>query len=191
MIFAPIEVDGREIFGAALITDEPVEDHRGFFTRLWSDNEGAERGFGLDFTQLNLSFNHKRGTLRGMHFQTPPAGETKLVRVVAGAIWDVVLDLRTSSPTFLKSWGAELTAENRLAVLVPVGCAHGYQTLSEGTQVMYQTTHRYVPELATGVRHDDPAFSLEWPSAVTKISSADSSWPVWQERDTRGYSGVV
>jgi len=191
VIFQSIEVDGMAIAGAALIIDEPVEDHRGYFTRLWSDNEAANEGFEHDFNQLNLAFNHRRGTLRGMHFQTKPNAETKLVRVVAGEVWDVILDLRSASPTFLAWWGVELAAGNHLALLLPAGCAHGYQTLADETQVMYQTTHRYVPEAATGARHDDPAFAIRWPLAVGEISSADASWAYWQEDDPRAFAGVV
>lgn len=179
------------IAGAALIIDEPVEDHRGYFTRLWSDNEAADEGFAHDFNQLNLAFNHRRGTLRGMHFQTKPAAETKLVRVVAGAVWDVILDLRSASPTFLAWWGVELAASNHLALLLPIGCAHGYQTLADDTQVMYQTTHRYVPAAATGVRHGDPAFAIRWPIPVSEVSSADAGWAYWQEDDPRAFAGVV
>jgi dTDP-4-dehydrorhamnose 3,5-epimerase len=122
-----------------------------------------------------------------MHFQTRPAAETKLVRVIAGAVWDVVLDLREQSPTFLRWWGMELAADNRQALLIPTGCAHGYQTLADRTQVMYQTTHRYVPEAASGVAHDDPVFGIDWPLPVSEISAADTGWAQWQDPDERRF----
>jgi dTDP-4-dehydrorhamnose 3,5-epimerase len=191
LILKAVEVEGVQIPGAALIVAEPIEDDRGYFARLWSDNEAAEIGWAHDFTQLNEAFNHTQGTLRGMHFQSPPAAETKLVRVLAGAVWDVLLDLRESSPTYLRWRGFELSADDHQALMIPIGCAHGYQTLQDRTKVMYQTTHRYVREAASGVKFDDPAFGIVWPLPVTEISAADATWNAWRNGDSRSFKGSL
>lgn len=149
--------------GVLIIEPERREDRRGFFARTWCQEEFAAHGLNPHLVQCSISSNVLRGTLRGMHFQAPPHAEAKLIRCTRGAIWDVALDLRPGSPTFQRHVGAELTAENRLALYVPEGVAHGFQTLEDNTEVFYQMTAAYTPEAARGVRFDDPAFGIPWP----------------------------
>ena len=167
------------IKGSYLIDLDLLEDERGFFARTFCSREFAAHGLKPDVIQCNLSFNHQRGALRGLHFQLPPAAETKLVRVIQGAINDVVVDLRPNSPTYMNHIEVELTAENRRALYVPEMCAHGYQTLTHNVEMLYQMGAPYAPELARGVRYDDPAFGIDWPLPVTEISRQDRSWPSW------------
>lgn len=134
--------------------------------------------------QCNLSFNHRAGTLRGMHYQAPPATETKLVRCVRGAIFDVIVDLRPNSPTFLQHVGVELTAENRRALYVPELFAHGYQTLTDDTEVLYMVGEFYTPGAERGLRYDDPALGIAWPLPVSAISEKDLAWPPRSARST-------
>jgi dTDP-4-dehydrorhamnose 3,5-epimerase len=149
--------------GVFIIEPERREDRRGFFARTWCQEEFAAHGLNPRLVQCSISSNVLRGTLRGMHLQAPPHAEAKLIRCTRGAIWDVALDLRPDSPTFQRHVGAELTAENRLALYVPEGVAHGFQTLEDNTEVFYQMTAAYAPEAARGVRFDDPAFGIPWP----------------------------
>lgn len=128
--------------------------------------------------QCNTSFNHKAGTLRGMHYQAAPHCEAKLVRCVRGAIYDVIIDLRPDSPTVGRHFGIELTSDNRTALYVPEMFAHGYQALTDGAEVVYQVTEFYTPGVERGLRHDDPAFGIDWPVPVTEISEKDASWPL-------------
>ena len=162
---------------AFLIDLELREDERGFFARTFCMNEFEEHGLEKFTAQCNLSFNHKAGTLRGMHYQLPPAAEAKLVRCVKGAIYDVIIDLRPESPTFMKHFGVRLDDENRTALYVPPLFGHGYQALTDGAEVSYQVSEFYTPGQERGLRYDDPAFGIEWPMEVTVISSKDSSWP--------------
>jgi dTDP-4-dehydrorhamnose 3,5-epimerase len=149
--------------GVFLVEPERFEDDRGFFTRSWSQREFAAAGLDDRLVECNISFNRRRGTLRGMHYQTAPHAQPKLVRCTLGAIYDVVVDLRPESPTF-KQWVAcELTATNRLMLYVPAGLAHGFQTLADDTEVFYQMAEVYAPGCAAGVRWDDPAFGIAWP----------------------------
>jgi len=149
--------------GLFLIEPELVNDERGFFTRTWSKWEFCEHGLNPQFVESSCSFNTRKGTLRGMHFQRPPHAQAKLVRCTAGSIYDVALDLRADSPTF-KQWQAvELTATNRLMLFIPEGFAHGFQTLEDNTEVLYQMGDYFDPELSSGVRWDDPTFGIEWP----------------------------
>lgn len=157
--------------GAYLIEMERLEDERGFFARTWCEQEFAERGLESRIVQCNTSFNRKRGTLRGMHYQVAPDAEVKLVRCTMGAIYDVIVDLRTDSSTFKQWVGVELTAENRTMLYIPEGFAHGFQTLSDGAEVFYQMSSYYAPESARGVRWNDPAFGIEWPAAAARIIS--------------------
>lgn len=167
--------------GAFIIEPEKLEDERGFFARCWSEREWAAQGLDSHLVECNLSFNKKRGTLRGMHFQTAPRGQAKLVRCTMGAAYDVVIDLRSESATF-KQWVAvELTAMNRLMLYVPVGFAHGFQTLKDETEIFYQMSEVYAPEYAGGVRWNDPAFAVDWPAQVEVISARDNQYPDFEE----------
>ena len=165
---------------AFIIELEPRQDQRGFFARTFCAKEFAEIGLKPTVAQCNLSFNYKQGTLRGMHYQTAPATETKLVRCTQGAIYDVIIDMRPDSPTYLRHIGVELTAANRRALYVPEMFAHGYQTLTEAAEVMYQVGEFYTPGYERGLRYDDPAFGIAWPMAVTEISAKDAAWPLWK-----------
>ena len=163
--------------GAYLIDLEPIADERGLFARSWCRREFEQHGLKTDLAQCNLSFNHHKGTVRGMHFQLAPHREVKLVRCIRGAIYDVIVDLRSESPTF-KSWaGVELNAENRRMFYVPEGFAHGYQTMVENSEVFYLTTQFYQPDAERGCRWNDPAFAIQWPLEVTQISNKDKGYP--------------
>ncbi len=164
------------VAGAYLIELNRVEDERGFFSRLWSREEFQRRGLPVDLAQLSLSMNRRKGTLRGMHLQVAPHEETKVVRCSRGAIYDVVLDLRRDSVTFGKWHAVELTADNNRSLFVPRGCAHGFQTLEDASEVTYFISEFYHPESARGVRWNDPAFAIEWPLPVTVMSNADRSY---------------
>jgi dTDP-4-dehydrorhamnose 3,5-epimerase len=163
--------------GAFLIELEKFEDDRGFFALSWSQRDFAERNLESRQVECNISFNRKCGTLRGMHYQASPHEQVKLVRCTAGAIFDCIIDLRPSSPTFRNWMGQELTAENRLMLYIPVGFAHGFQTLREGSEVFYQMSERYVPESGRGVRWNDPAFSIAWPQPISVIAERDQTYP--------------
>src|SRR6478735_6768314 len=149
--------------GAFIIDVERHQDERGFFARTWSGEEFRAHGLSDQLTQCSLSFNHRKGTLRGMHYQAAPHGEIKLVRCTAGAIYDVIVDLRPDSPAFRHWVGVELTADNRRMLYIPDGCAHGFQTLQPASEVFYQITGPYVPDAGRGVRWNDPAFGIDWP----------------------------
>ena len=163
--------------GAYVIALEPREDERGFFARAFCKNELAEHGLPNEIVQANLSFNHKRGTLRGMHMQAPPHGEDKMVRCIAGVIWDAIVDLRPGSPTYLKWFGVELSAANRLMLYVPKGFAHGYQSLTDGSEVLYMVTQFYTPGAERGLRWNDPAFGIPWPVSDPILSPKDAAAP--------------
>jgi dTDP-4-dehydrorhamnose 3,5-epimerase len=163
--------------GAMVIDSDRFEDDRGYFARTFCVEEFAEHGLETAFAQHNHSCSRARGTLRGMHFQRSPHAEVKLVRVVRGALYDVILDLRPDSPTYLKWESFELTAENGRTLYVPIGFAHGFQTLADDTHVIYQISHSYTPGAAAGLRFDDPAFGIEWPLPVTNMSEKDTTWP--------------
>lgn len=162
--------------GAYLIEPEPIADERGFFARTWCRNEFAENGLNPGLVQCNISYNKTRGTLRGMHYQQAPHAEAKLVRCTQGGIFDVIIDLRPDSGTFTRWFGTELTAENRKALYVPEGFAHGFITLRDDTEVLYQMSEFFHAECAAGVRWDDPAFSIRWPAEVKVISERDKSY---------------
>jgi dTDP-4-dehydrorhamnose 3,5-epimerase len=167
-----------KVAGAFLIEPEPIADERGFFARTWCREEFADHGLNPSLAQANVSFNHRKGTLRGLHYQADPHAEAKLVRVTRGAIWDLALDLRRDSPTFLEWVTVELTAENRRTLYVPEQFAHGYQTLADETEVWYQISERYAPDAARGLRWDDPRLAIEWPAAERRVISArDRAWP--------------
>jgi len=159
--------------GAYIIEIEPIGDERGFFARSFCAKEFEKYGLNSSIAQCNISYNQKKGTLRGMHYQVPPHEETKLVRCTMGAIYDVIIDLRPDSPTF-KQWVAtELLANNRRMLYIPEGVAHGFQTLEDHTEVFYQISEFYHPESARGIRWDDPNFSIPWPVSPLIISKRD------------------
>ena len=163
---------------AVLARIEPHSDERGFFARTFCAQEFARAGLPTEAVQASVSFNTKRGTIRGMHFQWPPSREGKLVRCLRGSVLDVLLDLRPGSPTYLRHVSVQLDEENRDAVFIPHGVAHGFQTLSDSTEVLYQLTDVYTPDLATGVRWNDPAFAIEWrmQNGIV-ISERDAQYP--------------
>lgn len=166
--------------GAWLIELDLLGDERGWFARTFDAAEFVQRGMNPAVVQCNASFNPQRGTLRGMHYQAEPHGESKLVRCVRGAIFDVAVDLRAGSPSFRRWHGVELSAENRLAFYIPAGLAHGFQTLTDDAEVLYQMGDPYVPESARGVRFDDPAFGIDWPSVqagLRIVSERDRAFP--------------
>jgi len=162
--------------GAFIIDVEPREDERGFFARSWCADEFRRHGLNSRLVQCNISFNNKRGTLRGIHYQVAPFPEAKLVRCTMGAIYDVIIDLRADSPTFKQWISVELTAENRRALYIPEDFAHGFQTLIDHTEVFYQMSEFYHPECARGLRWDDLAFGIEWPFAPRIISQQDAGY---------------
>lgn len=156
-------------------------DERGFFARSWCQEEFEEHGLNPKLVQCNVSFNTRKGTLRGMHYQAAPYPEAKLVRCTRGAIYDVVVDLRPNSPTFKQWIGAELTGTERNMLYIPEGCGHGFLTLKDETEVFYQMSEFYHPESARGVRWDDPAFQIVWPAEVQVISERDRTYPNFEE----------
>jgi len=156
---------------------EPKADERGFFARAWCQREFEAQGLHSSLVQCNISFNRRKGTLRGMHYQAQPYAEAKLVRCTRGALYDVVLDLRPDSPTHKEWIAAVLTGDKRNMIYVPVGCAHGFLTLTDETEVFYQMSEFYNPEAARGVRWDDPAFKIIWPEPVEVISKRDRTYP--------------
>lgn len=163
--------------GAFVIEMERFEDKRGFFARAWCQREAEANGLTLRVVQTNISFNTKRGTLRGMHYQVAPYEQAKLVRCTRGSIYDVMIDLRPDSPTYRKWAGVRLAAENYTMLYVPERFAHGFQTLEDQTEVTYQVSQFYSPESERGLRYDDPAFGIEWPVQVEVISDKDLGWP--------------
>ena len=168
------------VAGAVVVEPTPHHDERGFFARTFCAAEFRAAGLDPAVAQCNLSFNARRGTLRGMHSQRPPHEEAKLVRCVRGALHDVIVDLRRSSPTYLEHFAVELTAENRLALYVPQGVFHGFLTLDDETEVLYQMSAAYEAGAAAGYRWNDPAFGIRWPIAVAVISPRDAAYPDYQ-----------
>jgi dTDP-4-dehydrorhamnose 3,5-epimerase len=171
MIYTPTPLPG-----AWLIDLERRGDARGFFARVFCEQEFAGRGLVTHFVQVNNSLSAERGTLRGLHYQLPPRSETKLVRCVRGALWDVILDLRPASPAFGQWFGVELTAENRRMLYVPKGCAHAFMTLADQTETFYFADEFYAPVLERGVRWDDPRFAVRWPLEPQVLSEKDRAW---------------
>jgi dTDP-4-dehydrorhamnose 3,5-epimerase len=163
---------------AAFILDvERLEDERGFFGRTWCQHEFEAHGLNPHLVQCSISFNAKRGTLRGMHYQAAPYAEAKVVRCTMGGIYDVIIDLRSDSSTFKQWLAVDLTAENHRMLYIPEGFAHGFQTLLDGTEVLYQMSEFYHPECARGVRWNDAAFGIEWPDDVRILSIRDQCYP--------------
>jgi len=181
MRFISTKLDGVHIVELDRLTDE-----RGFFARVWCPHEFAEHGLNSRVAQSNIGYSERRGTLRGMHYQIAPHEEAKLVRCTRGAVYDVALDLRLDSGTYLEWFGVELTADNARMLYVPPGCAHGYLTLTDGTELFYQTSEFYEPSAARGVRYDDPAFAIEWPIEVLVVSEQDRGWPLVDSMEGKG-----
>ena len=176
MIFSETELQGLYV-----IEPERLEDERGFFARVWCEQEFKEHGINTQFVQSNVSFNKYGGTLRGMHYQTAPYEEAKLVSCTAGSLYDVAIDIRPESKTFMQWISVELTANNKRLVYIPKGFAHGFLTMEDNTDVFYQMSQFYAPEYARGFRWDDPLFGIEWPMEVRSISDRDWSLPFFEE----------
>jgi len=170
MIFTELELKG-----AFLVEVKKIEDERGFFGRAWCKNEFIEHGLNPNFVQLNTSFSKKKGTIRGMHFQVDPYQEAKFIRCTRGRIFDVIIDLRPGSPTFMKWVGNELSADNYRMVYVPGNFAHGFVTLEDNSEVYYPVTEFYTPGAERGLRYNDPAFKIQWPIEITTASAKDVS----------------
>jgi dTDP-4-dehydrorhamnose 3,5-epimerase len=167
--------------GARVIEIEPFEDQRGMFARAFCAREMDKHGLASRIAQCNLSTNHERGTLRGMHYQVAPATETKLIRCTRGAIWDVIIDLRPASASYLRHFGVELTASNHRSLFVPEMFAHGYLTLTDDTEVFYMVSEFYAPGHERGLRYDDPRFNIRWPLEVTTLSDKDAAWAPFED----------
>lgn len=165
--------------GAYVVDVERQSDDRGFFARSYCVEEFRRSGLELPVVQCNISFNVRRGTLRGMHYQALPKGEAKLVRCTRGAIYDVIVDVRPESPTYCEWYSVELTAANHRALFIPVGFAHGFQTLEDEAEVFYQMSEFYSPNHARGVRWNDPAFGIDWPLPLSSISEKDENYPLF------------
>jgi dTDP-4-dehydrorhamnose 3,5-epimerase len=172
MIFTPVPLNG-----ACIIDLERFEDMRGFFSRAWSDREFEAQGINGKFVESNVSFSRKKGTLRGMHYQQHPNEQIKLVRCTAGAIYDVIIDLRPDSPTYMKHFAVELSAATRRMLYVPGEFAHGFQTLEDDTEVFYMVSNYYAPQHAGGVRYNDPAFGIQWPVQEFILIERDLTYP--------------
>lgn len=166
--------------GAWVIEPQLHEDSRGLFARTFCAREFREQGLVDSFVQCNTSWNARKGTVRGLHYQLPPSSEVKLVRCTAGVLWDVIVDLRPDSPTYLQHFGIELSARNRLALYIPGMFAHGFQTLEESTEVFYQMSEFYAPKLSRGLRYNDSRLGVKWPLPVASISDQDRSWALLQ-----------
>jgi dTDP-4-dehydrorhamnose 3,5-epimerase len=172
MLFTPTSLPGAFIVDIA-----PIQDARGFFARTWAPEEFHRHGLDPTLVQCNASWNRKRGTLRGMHFQTEPFSEVKIVRCTHGALLDVIVDLRKTSPAYCQWTSVELTAANHRALYIPKGFAHGYLTLTDEVEAYYHVSAPFSPAHASGVRWDDPAFAIAWPFAPTVMSEKDRAWP--------------
>jgi dTDP-4-dehydrorhamnose 3,5-epimerase len=172
MIFTDAGLDG-----AYLIEPEPHADDRGFFARSFCQHEFADHGLASTMVQGNISYTARAGTIRGMHYQIPPAGEAKYIRVMSGSIHDVIIDLRPWSPTYLRHIGVELSAANRLGIYVPPLFAHGHQALTDDVEITYLVSEFYTPGVERGIRYDDEAFAIDWPLPVTVVSDKDATWP--------------
>jgi dTDP-4-dehydrorhamnose 3,5-epimerase len=172
-----------ELPGAYVIDLEPIKDPRGFFARAWSVDELAKQGLETRIAECNASLTKRKGTIRGMHFQRPPHEEVKFVRCTRGRLYDVIVDLRPDSVAFRRWIGVELSQDNRRALYIPRGFAHGFQTLADDTEVFYMISELHAPASASGVRWDDPAFGIVWPLGdPTEISDKDRSWPDYTGR---------
>jgi dTDP-4-dehydrorhamnose 3,5-epimerase len=173
-----VRFEETRLAGAYVVEPQPREDERGFFARAWCEREFSEHNLASRMVQANISGSRKRGTLRGLHYQTAPHEEAKLVRCTRGAIYDVIVDLRSGSPSCAQWFGIELTADNRRMLYIPEGFAHGYQTLADDTEVTYQVSAFYAPDVERGLRWNDSAFGIEWPiTDDVTLSEKDKAWP--------------
>lgn len=186
-----MKITRTDVAGVAVVDLERHEDERGFFARIFDRDEFRSAGLDPGVEQCNLSYNHRAGTVRGMHLQVAPHPETKLVRCVRGAVIDIIVDLRPDSPTRLQHVAVELTAENRRSLFVPAYFAHGFQTLVDDSEVIYQVSGAYAPAAERGLRHDDPSLAISWPIPVTTISAKDSSWPLMTERPSSDFDPIA
>lgn len=173
-----MRIEPLEIAGAALVHLDHARDDRGFYARTFDRRDFSAAGLNPVFAQAGMSYNARAGTVRGMHYQVMPGQESKLVRCLRGAILDVLIDLRPDSPTRLQRYAVRLEAAEGLALYIPPLCAHGFQTLVDETEVSYQMSNDYLPEVERGLRHDDPALGLTWPLPVSAISAKDQAWPL-------------
>lgn len=173
MDFTPTPLQGNHV-----ISLKTFSDNRGWFSRYFSRDQFESIGHTKEWVQMNHSFNIRKGTLRGLHFQTGTAKEIKLVRCIAGALWDVVVDLRKDSPTYLQSFGQVLSAQNKMMMYIPEGFAHGFQTLTDDCELLYHHTNFYSKEFEGGLRYNDPVLGIQWPEPVSVISERDLSHPV-------------
>ena len=167
-----------EIGGVIVIDTEPFEDERGFFARLWSRPEFEAQGIEAALVECNISFNNRKGILRGLHYQCSPHEQAKIIRCTKGAIFDVAVDLRRNSPTLHRWTAVELNESNHRSLFIPVGCAHGYQTLTDVSEVFYQTSDYYHPECGRGVLWNDPAFGIQWPLPDPIMIERDQTYPL-------------
>ncbi len=179
MIFTP-----TPLAGSFVVRLTPNSDHRGWFARAYCKNEFAQIGHTKEFVQMNQSYTREKGALRGMHFQRTPNREIKLVRCIAGSVYDVIVDLRAGSPTFGQWFGAELSAENKKMMYVPEGFAHGFQTLEEDSELLYLVSEFYAPGVEGGLRYNDPALKIQWPLPVSDLSEKDANHPFLTENFT-------
>jgi dTDP-4-dehydrorhamnose 3,5-epimerase len=175
-----MEFTETSLNGAYVVRLKRIEDERGFFARAWCREEFVQHGLEPGMVQLNVGFSHRRGTVRGLHYQLAPHAEAKFIRCTRGSIYDVIIDLREGSPTLAQWYGVELTPDSGLMLYAPGGFAHGYQALQDNTEMYYLTSTSYVAAAARGVRFDDRAFGINWPLPVSVISAADRSWPDFQ-----------
>lgn len=175
MKFATTPVDG-----AYVIDVNRIGDSRGYFGRLWCERELEKHGLLAHIKQSNIGFSPEAGTLRGLHYQKAPHQEVKIVRCTRGAVFDVVVDIRRDSPTYRKWYGIELNPDNSSMLYVPEGCATGYLTLMDNSEIYYNTSEFYAPDSATGIRHDDPLFDIDWPGEIKTISDNDTNWPDYE-----------
>jgi dTDP-4-dehydrorhamnose 3,5-epimerase len=167
--------------GAFVVEIEKLSDERGFFARSWCRKEFETHGLASRVVQANVSYNRRRGTMRGMHYQIAPYQESKLIRCTRGAIYDVIIDLRPDSPTYKQWTGVELTADNYTMFFVPQDFAHGFETLTDNTEITYQVSQFYTPGSEKGIRFDDPAFNIQWPLEVAVLSDKDRTWPGFED----------
>ena len=172
-----MKFESTSLAGLVLVRAENNSDSRGHFCRIWCPEEFARAGLQFAPIQISTSFNRSAGTLRGLHWQTEPHAETKLVRVIRGRIWDVAVDMRPNSATRLAWFGRELDATNHLAIMIPPGFAHGFMTMTDDTEVLYLIDRAYYPDAARGARHDDPAVGIAWPRSAAIIADRDCAWP--------------
>lgn len=176
MTFQPTFINGLYVIELDLFRDE-----RGWFARTFCKEEFKKAGFGNEWVQMNHSFTNRKGTLRGMHFQLPPYSETKLVRCISGSVYDVAIDLRRNSATFLQWFGVEISAKNKKMILIPDGFAHGFQTLQNNCELIYQHTNFYTPDVEGGIKYDDPRIGIKWPFPVNEISKKDDNYVYLKE----------